>query len=292
MNKCINRKFRLIQKKFKHAISLLFPLTLICSLSWYSVSTAAPSVDLWPRWQAFGPESSLHIDHTAWDMMLKKYLVTDHPSGISRFRYADVNPGDRMTLRSYIHRLQNVQVSSLNREEQKAYWINLYNSLTVLVILDHYPVKTIRDIDISPGFFSNGPWDAKLLNIEGEAVSLNDIEHRILRPIFKDNRLHYALNCASLGCPNLQPVAFTAANTGNLLEKGASEYINSSRGAQMINGRLQVSSIYKWFQEDFGGSESGVIQHLRKYARGDMAKTLKTYDKGLRYDYDWSLNLP
>ncbi|HER63264.1 MAG TPA: DUF547 domain-containing protein, partial [Desulfobacteraceae bacterium] len=165
-----------------------------------------------------------------------------------------------------------------------------YNALTVQVILNHYPVKSIMDIDISPGFFSNGPWDAKLLTIKGEKVSLNDIEHRILRPIFKDNRIHYAVNCASLGCPDLQPVAYTAANTEKLLEAGARAYINSPRGARMEKGRLYVSSIYKWFRVDFGGSEDGVIKHLLQYAEDDLAESLRTYDKGLRDDYDWSLN--
>lgn len=275
-------------------VAVVWTLTLaaIGSILFASAAAAAPAADLWPRWQVNDRDSVLAVDHTPWDTLLAAYLVTGHPSGINRFRYGDVSPADREMLDSYLRGLQDIPVSSLNRNEQKAYWINLYNSLTVRVILDHYPVRSIRDIDISPGFFSSGPWDAKLLTIEGEKLSLNDMEHRILRPIFRDNRLHYALNCASLGCPNLQTVAFTAANTETLLEAGAEEYVNSPRGAEMIQGRLQVSSIYKWFREDFGGSEQGVLDHLRKYAVGDMAEQLKTYSRSLRYDYDWSLNEP
>jgi hypothetical protein len=224
-------------------------------------------------------------------MMLKKYLLTNHPSGINRFRYAAVSAADRQILKIYLERLQGVGVSSLNQSEQKAFWVNLYNALTVQVILDHYPVKSIMDINISPGLFSRGPWDAKLLEIEGEEVSLNDIEHRILRPIHRDNRLHYALNCASLGCPNLQPTAYTAANLEQLLVQGATDYINHPRGAQVVDGKLQVASIYKWFQVDFGDSEQGVIRHLLLYlSPGSLADTLRTYDRGLRYDYDWSVN--
>jgi len=275
-------------------VAVVWTLTLaaIGSILFASAAAAAPAADLWPRWQVNDRDSVLAVDHTPWDTLLAAYLVTGHPSGINRFRYGDVSPADREMLDSYLRGLQDIPVSSLNRNEQKAYWINLYNSLTVRVILDHYPIRSIRDIDISPGFFSSGPWDAKLLTIEGEKLSLNDMEHRILRPIFRDNRLHYALNCASLGCPNLQTVAFTAANTETLLEAGAEEYVNSPRGAEMIQGRLQVSSIYKWFREDFGGSEQGVLDHLRKYAVGDMAEQLKTYSRSLRYDYDWSLNEP
>lgn len=265
---------------------------LASNLLWFTTVAAAPSAKLWQRWQDHSTEHPEIVDHSSWDVFLKKYLVTEHQSGINRVRYADVAKDDQQHLESYLVQLQMVQVTNLSRQEQKAYWINLYNALTVKVILDHYPVKSITEIDISPGLFSNGPWDAKLLQIEGEKVSLNDIEHRILRPIFKDNRLHYALNCASIGCPNLQPVAFTAANTEELLEKGAREYINSPRGAQFVNKKLQVSGIYKWFQEDFAGSETGVITHLQHYAQGSLAEQLKSYKKGLRFDYDWRLNQP
>ena len=255
-----------------------------------SPANAAPSPDLWPRWQTSVADDTQVVDYSLWNTLLAKYLVTGHPSGINRFRYAGVSPADRQSLDEFLGYLQQVKVSSLNPNEQKAYWVNLYNALTVKVILDHYPVKSIMDIDISPGLFSNGPWDAKLLTIEGEKVSLNDIEHRILRPIFRDNRLHYALNCASLGCPNLQPKAYTAANTEELLEAGARAYINSPRGARMERGSLHVSSIYKWFQVDFGGSEEGVVKHLLQYAEGGLVDALKTYNNGLNDDYDWSLN--
>lgn len=271
---------------------MLFAAILAGVSFWVHPAAAAPAPDLWSRWQAHAAQSTEAVDHSPWGMMLKKYLLTDHPSGINRFPYGNVSPADRQSLAKYLGYLQQTRVSSLNRKEQQAYWINLYNALTVQVILDHYPVKSIRDIDISPGLFSNGPWDAKLLAIEGEKVSLNDIEHRILRPIFKDNRLHYALNCASLGCPNLQPKAYTVASTEALLEAGARAYINSPRGARMVKGKLYVSSIYKWFQVDFGGSEQGVIKHLLHYAEDGLADSLRTYNGGFRDEYDWSLNEP
>jgi hypothetical protein len=287
------------QRVLRSAKPYLFAIVLACASLWMHPVAAAPSPDLWPRWQANAPQSTQVIDHSAWDMMLKKYVVTNHPSGIYRFRYAAVSADDRQTLKKYLELLQATRVSSLNQGEQKAYWVNLYNALTVQVILEHYPVKSIMDIGISPGLFSRGPWDAKLLKIEGEQVSLNDIEHRIIRPIYRDNRLHYALNCASLGCPNLQPTAYTAANMEQFLEKGATEYINHPRGAQMVDGKLQVSSIYDWFQVDFGGSEQGVIRHLVHYlaqgkkaqgTEGSLADKVRSYGKSLRYDYDWNLN--
>jgi hypothetical protein len=267
-------------------------MTAVLLLACATVVRAAPKPDLWPRWQANDPASTQRVDHAAWGAFLGKYLLTGHPSGIDRLRYGEVAPADRRSLAEYLDRLQKVQVSGLNRVEQKAYWINLYNALTVKVVLDHYPVKSIRDIDISPGLFSDGPWDAKLAKVEGEKVSLNDIEHRILRPIWRDPRLHYAVNCASIGCPNLQPEPFTAENSERLLEKGAREYVNHPRGASIEGGRLTVSSIYDWFQVDFGGSERGVIEHLRRFADPPLHEKSKGVDGIAGYTYDWSLNEP
>jgi hypothetical protein len=162
--------------------------------------------------------------------------------------------------------------------------------LTVKLILGHYPLSSIRDIDISPGWFSNGPWDAKLIRIEGRDLSLNDIEHRILRPIWKDERIHYAVNCASLGCPNLQPVAFTSMNCEDLLEKGARAYINHSRGVRREGRDLVLSKIYAWFEEDFGGSLMSILRHLRKYADPPLTEGLQGVPGDIDYQYDWRLN--
>ena len=250
----------------------------------------APAAELWPRWQTHDANSAVIVDHADWGLLLERYVVANHPSGINRFRYSSVSAGDRQALKNYLRLMQAVSVSALNRNEQKAYWINLYNALTVDVILDHYPIKTIRDIDISPGFFSNGPWDAKLLTIEEQKVSLNDIEHRILRPAWRDNRVHYAVNCASLGCPNLQPQPFTSHNLNMLLEKTARDYINHPRGLSFPSGKLRISSIYVWFKEDFGGSEEGIILHLEKYLTPKKLEELAAAQKKISHHYDWDLN--
>jgi hypothetical protein len=258
---------------------LLFPLQV----------TAAPKVDLWPRWQTHNPSSNLRVDHGIWSSLLEKYLITDSPSGINLFRYADVDVLDREVLSEYIDKLQNTPVSDLDRDEQKAFWINAYNSLTVKLILDNYPVKSIRKIPRS--------WDTVVATVEGHGVTLNDIEHRILRPVWKDNRVHYALNCASIGCPNLLPVAFTGRTTEELLEQAAREYINHSRGARVEEKKLFVSTIYKWYRTDFGGSKQSVIDHLYKYADGDLKDQLNDIRDGkekvrMKFRYDWNLNSP
>ena len=266
-----------------------FIVVFLCILA-VNQASAAPAAKLWPYWQAHDPDSLVVVDHTDWDNLLKRYVDARHPSGITRFHYGNVAEQDKYALKNYLKKMEKIQVSRLNRTEQKAYWINLYNGLTIHVILQYYPVKSIKDINISPGIFSDGPWDARLLEIEGQEVSLNDIEHRILRPIWRDNRIHYAVNCASLGCPNIQPQAYTAENLEMLLEKGARQFINHRRGVKFVKDRLQVSSIYIWFQEDFGDSDAGVKQHLEKYLAAAQAKKLKTVKQRIRHQYDWSLN--
>lgn len=269
---------------------LIGTLTILAVLFGYGSAQAAPKAELWARWQKHDPGSTQKIDHGAWDRFLKQFVVAPHPSGIHRVRYQAVQPGDLRNLKIYLQAMQAVAISSHNRVEQKAYWINVYNALTVDLILARFPVASIRDINISPGFLSRGPWGAKLFGAEGERLSLDDIEHRILRPIWKDSRVHYAVNCASLGCPNLQPLAFTGENMEALLEKAAREFINHPRGVSIQNGRLQVSSIYVWFQEDFGRDAEDLMEHWQKYADPKLAKALEKYSGGLAHDYDWRLN--
>ena len=252
-------------------------------------ASAAPKSELWPRWQAHDPAATQAVDHTPWDRLLKAYLVIGE-DGINRFAYGQVSNADRQALEDYVAALAATPVSSLARPEQMAYWINLYNALTVAVIVRHYPVASIRDIDISPGFFADGPWGKKLVNIEGEEVGLDDIEHRILRPIWKDPRIHYAVNCASIGCPNLAPAAFRPANLEAELTHAARAFINHPRGASVTDAGLVASTIYDWFQVDFGGDEAGVKMHLAQYATGDLAAALKRGIAIDGYAYDWALN--
>ena len=252
-------------------------------------ANAAPKSKLWERWTAHDPSATQQIDHRAWDQFLRTY-VRPNGSGLNLVAYSEVTAEDRRTLEAYLSALAVTPISRFNRAEQVAYWINLYNALTVKVILDHYPVESIRKISISPGLFSIGPWDRKLIRIEGEELTLNDIEHRILRPIWQDPRIHYAVNCASISCPNLIPTAFTGANADELMTAGAREYINSPRGVTVRNGRLYVSSIYDWFDDDFGGTDARVIAHLREYALPALDAKLARISRISGDDYDWDLN--
>ena len=251
-----------------------------------------PESDLWPAWDASDETNARTIDHEPWQRLLDRYLDARHPSGINRFDYAGVSLEDKAALEAYVDALQATDPRDYSRTEQRAYWINLYNAATVALIVDHYPVESIRKIH--GGLFRFGPWNEPLLTVAGESMSLNDIEHRILRPIWSDPRIHYAVNCASLGCPNLAARAYTKINTDELLDAGARAYVNHPRGATFERNRLRVSSIYDWYQVDFGDSDAGVIAHLSRYAKPELAARLARYDGKLRYDYDydWELNQP
>ncbi len=249
----------------------------------------APQPELWSYWSAHDASSTTRIDHDAWDRFLQIYLH-QHADGINRVDYRVVTLQDRQDLQDYISRLESVAIRRYARTEQLAYWVNLYNATTIAIVLDHYPVADIREIDISPGLFSVGPWGSKQLEVEGQALSLNDIEHRILRPIWQDPRLHYLLNCASLGCPNLYGRAYTRDNLWQRMDQNARDYINHPRGVEIVDGKVRISSIYNWFSTDFGPDQQSVLAHLRQYATPELAQALAAISAIRGYGYDWSLN--
>lgn len=251
-------------------------------------SLLAPSADPWPRWEAHDPASAKVVDHGAWDRLLSAHVR--ETGGRTVVDYTGFGSEGTRALDSYITALSRVQVSGLSRSEQLAFWLNLYNALTVQVVLNHMPVDTIRDIDISPGLLSDGPWGAELVQVEGVALSLNDIEHRILRPVWRDPRIHYGVNCASVGCPDLVPSAFVGQTIDSALDRAARDYVNDPRGVSIIGGRVTVSSIYDWFIDDFGGNAAGVLKHLQRYSSPDQAKALRSIGEIDDTAYDWSLN--
>lgn len=228
------------------------------------------------------------MDHTAWTELLKTY-VKPASSGLNEIDYKAFKANGRTALTAYLRTLESTNVTLLTSAEQFAYWANLYNAKTIDIVLDHYPVATIRDIDIS-GFFKNGPWDKKVVTVNKIELSLNDIEHVILRGNFADPRVHYAVNCASIGCPNLGREAFIGAELESQLNAAARSYVNSPRGFVAKNGRIRASKIYSWFQEDFGNSEAGVLKHALVYAEPELAKQIRAINDISGFDYDWALN--
>jgi hypothetical protein len=250
------------------------------------VASAAPKADLWGYWNQADESSGRSIDHSAWSTLLEQYVSTD-PSGTALVDYAALKKADAETLESYINSLISVDPRSLRLDEQMAYWINLYNALTVQVVLDAYPVSSIKKV--KGGFFNSGPWDETLAKVAGKPVTLNDIEHRILRPIWKDKRIHYAVNCAAIGCPNLAMTAYLPNQLDSQLDDAASIFINQAKGVEKKGeGRFTLSSIYDWYSADFG-SQKALFEHLSKFSEKPLLEAGESPSK-IDYEYDWSLN--
>lgn len=252
------------------------------------MAAAAPEPEAIEHWRASDDSNQTTIDHTAWQSILDRYLDDKHTSGVNLFDYGAVDKKDQQLLDTYLAAMQELDPRTYSKPVQKAYWINLYNALTVKVILDNYPVESITKT--GEGIFSFGPWDDDVAKVDGKSLTLNDIEHGILRPLWKDNRIHYAVNCASISCPNLAGDAYTAKNTESLLEASARSYVNHDRGVSFNDGKLTVSSIYHWYAVDFGGEDASLIKHLQQYALPELNKKLGSYTGDIEHDYDWNLN--
>ncbi len=234
------------------------------------------------RWRSFGAGSD--PDHGAWETILRRSVKAGR-DGVARFDYRGTSKGE---VEGYVARLAAVDPTALSAAAAFAYWVNLYNAATVQVVLSAYPVRSIRDI--GGGLFSGGPWRTKIVEVAGQDLSLDDIEHGILRPVWGDARVHYAVNCASIGCPDLAGRAYSSKRLGAMLDTGARGYINHPRGARISAGKLVVSSIYDWFQADFGGNDVGVIAHMKLYAASELAGGLNGVSRISEFGYDWALN--
>ncbi len=259
-----------------------------------SVTSASYGQSTDSIWDRANPENPSTIDHSDWQAILDVYLITDDPSRIHLFDYQALqeNTTDRQKLYQYIDQLQELDPRGFAKDVQMAYWINLYNAVTVRVVVDAYPVESILQIH-NGEIPDSGPWKDIHATVAGIPLTLDNIEHDILRPIWKDNRIHYAVNCASLGCPNLASQVFTAANLEQLLNKNAKEFINHFRAVELLDEAFGVtSSLYFWYMEDFGGTEAGVMAHFQKYAEDSLASDLKNFDGSFDHEYDWRLNEP
>jgi hypothetical protein len=248
---------------------------------WFEKVAAPKARLLDPRFALFDETSAIRIDHARWADFLRAYLVTG-ADGVTRVNYRAVDAPARDNLDLYVAALERVSPGRLSRAEQLAFWINLYNATTVRLILDHPGVRSIREI--------GKPWDIPVATIDGRALTLNEIEHGVLRPVFRDPRLHYAVNCASLGCPNLAAAPYRGAEIEAGLDRAARAYVNDPRGVSVAPGRVTVSKIYGWYAGDFGGSDAAILEHLRRYADPALVAALSRAGKIDGYRYDWALN--
>lgn len=257
----------------------------------YSVRSLGDDFDVAKvDWKKNDPTSTITIDHQIWDNFLNRYIHSRE--GINLLDYKGVSKQSKKQLNAYIKQLTEIKISQYNRNEQQAYWINLYNALTVRLILNAYPVDSIKSVKLMKFSFKEfSPWDRELVTINQVNFTLNNIEHKILRKHWSEPRIHYAINCASISCPNLANRAYTAKDIDIQLDHAAKAYINHLRAVQLSTPTtLLLSSIYQWYGDDFGGGKKAIISHLIKYAEQPLAKKLEGFSGNIKYQYNWKLN--
>jgi hypothetical protein len=246
----------------------------------------AMAVGLAERFSPTGSDSP--PDHSAWTKLLARFLKP-RPDGVMGVAYGSWKAEAREPLAAYLAMLSGVSVTRLARRDQFAFWANLYNARTIALVLERYPLASIREINLGGSLFGSGPWRAKLVRVEGVDLSLDDIEHEILRKLWRDPRVHYAVNCASIGCPDLPREAFSGAALEAMLERRARAYVNHPRGVSVAGDTVTASRIYSWFAADFG-DQAALFSHWRRYAAGPQAQALAQASRIAGYDYDWRLN--
>jgi hypothetical protein len=274
------------QTKFKERCKQVLLMLLATSMI-----HATSSKILWTKWTVNNPLSTAEISHRAWNEFLKKYVTTNE-EGINLVDYQSLNKAELKSLKKYIETMSHANIGNYNRNEQLAYWINLYNALTIQTIAAHYSAPTLQKINVSSELLGVGLWKQSVIEINHTPLSLDDIKNRIIRPIWNDPRTLYAVNNATIGAANLSNQAYRGVSLEGQLNNAATSYINSLRGVEVIEGKLVLSQLFEWYKEDFGGSNKNVIQHIEHFAKEPLLSQLKHVNTVDCYSYNWHLNIP
>ncbi len=223
-------------------------------------------------------QNSPKLDHQSWSDLLIR-----HVDSTGKVDY-DGFIKDSIALNSYLDRLSKYPPgNNWTKDEKLAYWINAYNAFTIKLIIDHYPLESIKDIvDGLP--MINSPWDIKFFRVGETPFDLNTIEHEILRKAFEEPRIHFAVNCASFSCPKLRNEAYTAENLEKQLEAQAFDFLNNPQKNYINNEVTKLSKIFDWFQSDFT-KQSDLKSFIDKYNN-----SINKNNKVEYLEYNWVLN--
>lgn len=227
-------------------------------------------------------EGSTPPSHASWDALLKKHVNANGEVDYEGFKK------DRVQLQSYLDLLSShaPDDATWSENQKLAYWINVYNAFTIELILRHHPLESIKDIGSKIQVpFVNSPWDVKFIEIAGETYDLNNIEHNILRKLFDEPRIHFAIVCASVSCPNLRAEAYTGDKVQDQLEEDAIYFVNDSSKNKLSADKVELSKIFSWFTGDFT-KKGSLIDFLNQYSELDINENAKVS----HLDYNWGLN--
>lgn len=220
--------------------------------------------------------------HQTFDVLLKKHV--DNQGGVNYKAFK----ADSETLNDYIEAMRlNPPSSTWKENETLAYWINVYNALTIQLVLNHYPVESIKDIGSSIQIpFVNTPWDIECFQMKnGDALSLNNIEHGIIRKDFEEPRIHFSLVCAAKSCPKLLNEAYDASRLDAQLTAQTKAFLANTNKNKISTDRLELSKLFSWYGGDFRKNGS-LVDFLNQYTSVKIDSKAKTSFM----DYDWSLN--
>jgi hypothetical protein len=236
------------------------------------------------------PASAAEPDYKLWQELLSKHY--DPARGMD---YKGLKQ-DKANLDRLRQQMAAVDVASLSKPEQLAYWINLYNISTVNVVAENYPVDSIRDISTDPIIRLN-VFKKPSVKIKGGTMSLNDVENEKIRTGFKDPRIHFAINCAAESCPSIRTEPFTGARIDQQLDDQARKFLNGPHGVRLEGDgaelTLHVTKIMDWFKDDFASWGGGQVPFLRKYLSPDKVKRIDAAKGKVELefdDYSWKLN--
>ncbi len=203
-------------------------------------------------------------------------IVSNFVSSDGKVNYAGIKTNRELLSQATQYFEENPPQSSWSKNEKLAYWINAYNLYTIELVVDNYPIKSIKDLS------GGKPWDKKFIKLDGRTLSLNDIENGIIRKDFDEPRIHFAVNCASISCPKLLNKAYTESNLNSLLDSQTKRFINDNSMNSIGKSNIEISNIFDWYKSDFGN----VISFLNKYSNTTIDSGAKVSYK----EYNWNLN--
>jgi len=220
------------------------------------------------------------VSHAQWDSLLREHVTREGWVNYQGFIR------DSTRLRAYLELLSahHPNPNTWSREERLAYWINAYNAFTVQLVIEHYPVASIKDIKNGIPFV-NTVWDIKFVDIEERTYDLNNIEHGIIRARFDEPRIHFAVNCASFSCPKLRSEAYTAGKLDQQLEEQTRDFLNDPDKNRIESNYLRLSRIFQWYGGDFK-EKGSLIEFIAPFTPVDIQLDAKVDFM----DYDWRLN--
>jgi len=238
-------------------------------------------------WSQSREANAAQVNHQLWDDLLVRFSALDAANGVVGFDYKGLKKEDIKQLDKYISTLEKTDPREFSRAEQKAYWMNLYNALSIQAVLEN-----MRSLE-AEGFSRPLPaaaWDKPRVKIARQKLSLNDISNRILRPIWHDHRVLFGLNCATRDCPNFAPRAYTANTLKTQLKEAGSRFIDKGTGVQYENGILHASRLFKDYLSDFAKDEKTLKKVFAHYARDMKALYFLGYSGTIHYRKDSRLN--